>query len=606
MAIKIIDPFTNIELTPIETTDQSGDATFLSNLRAVNIGDGGNNVFRADKDGIWLGAKTFAAAPFRVSMAGAITASSITITGGTLKYGKTGFTDSVHDGYYFGIEGLYAGKAADATLFKFTMSSGALEYGGKVVAGTGSNIAAGYISGSITASQIGSVNASAITGGITSGQITSVNASAISGYITSSQISSVNASAISGYITASQISSVNASAISGTITAGQIASITAGQITGTISSGQIASITAGQITGTISYSQIGSVNANTITINQLSDSQISGLSASKLTAGTINAAIITVTNLNASNITSGTLYVGGSSQPAAIVIARSSSGYNDAKLQWEGGCRMWADTSNYIGLNAIGGRIYFYTASNQYALFQDYAQAVFFTGISCRGALNVGLSGSTQDARFTGRLKLQTTGETQYLDFTSSQIRLWTPDQIEIYQNNVIKHILDNNFWTAGNVYGAAKFFNIPHPDGSARRLQYTSQESPDVVLRFRGRAEIGSAGDCEIVPAKHFSLVTEKKGETTINLTATEKNQDLYVGEISNEKVVVNGKPNSAFMYELMAVRKGYLNSPVEIDNDKDPVMIKVAEANARGEQSRTDYDARAKKAKEDKQAVA
>lgn len=132
MTIKIIDPFTNIELMPIATADQSGDSTFLSNLKAINIGDGGTNVFRADKDGIFLGAKTFATAPFKVSMAGAVTATSITITGGTLKYGKTGFTDAVNAGYYMGSEGIYFGAATDATKLKYTISSGLFDFIGTI------------------------------------------------------------------------------------------------------------------------------------------------------------------------------------------------------------------------------------------------------------------------------------------------------------------------------------------------------------------------------------------------------------------------------------------------------------------------------------------
>ena len=287
--IKLIDPFTNIDLLEIPVASQENQgAIFLSNLRELNIGNGGSNVFRADQQGIWLGGKTFALATFNVTMAGAVTASMFTVVGGTIRYGKTSWADNAHDGYYFGTEGLYAGKAADATIFKFTIATGALQYGGKVVAGTGSDIAAGYISGSITASQIGSVNASAITGGITSGQITSVAATTITGSITASQISSVNASAISGTITASQIASVNASAISGTITAGQIASITAGQITGQITGSQITNLAVtGEKIDNLTITG-GKIATSTITANKMNVSYLSAIVANMgtITAGT--------------------------------------------------------------------------------------------------------------------------------------------------------------------------------------------------------------------------------------------------------------------------------------------------------------------------------
>jgi hypothetical protein len=44
----------------------------------------GDNIFKADTNGIYLGNATFASAPFRVTPAGAVTASNITITGGSI------------------------------------------------------------------------------------------------------------------------------------------------------------------------------------------------------------------------------------------------------------------------------------------------------------------------------------------------------------------------------------------------------------------------------------------------------------------------------------------------------------------------------------------
>jgi len=130
MSDKIIEPFTNIALADQSIADQG--ATFLSNLRELNIGDGGTNVFRADEDGIFLGGKTFATAPFKVTMAGVVTASSIIITGGTVRFGKTSFTDTTHDGYYIGSEGLYFGSISDATKLKYTIATGALDLIGTV------------------------------------------------------------------------------------------------------------------------------------------------------------------------------------------------------------------------------------------------------------------------------------------------------------------------------------------------------------------------------------------------------------------------------------------------------------------------------------------
>lgn len=64
--------------------------SYLKKLKELVIGSGDTS-FRADKNGIWLGNAVFANAPFRVNMAGAITASNLTITGGSLAIGTNAY-----------------------------------------------------------------------------------------------------------------------------------------------------------------------------------------------------------------------------------------------------------------------------------------------------------------------------------------------------------------------------------------------------------------------------------------------------------------------------------------------------------------------------------
>jgi hypothetical protein len=52
----------------------------LGNFITIEIGIG-NNVFKSDQNGIYLGHQTFANAPFRVNMAGKLNASNIDVTG---------------------------------------------------------------------------------------------------------------------------------------------------------------------------------------------------------------------------------------------------------------------------------------------------------------------------------------------------------------------------------------------------------------------------------------------------------------------------------------------------------------------------------------------
>lgn len=60
----------------------------------------------------------------------------ITLSGGTLKYGKTSFTDSTNAGYWIGALGLYFGSASDAKYLKFNISTGAFNVTTNALLGT--------------------------------------------------------------------------------------------------------------------------------------------------------------------------------------------------------------------------------------------------------------------------------------------------------------------------------------------------------------------------------------------------------------------------------------------------------------------------------------
>ena len=144
-------------------------------------------------------------------------------------------------------------------------------------------------------------------------------------------------------------------------------------------------------------------------------------------------------------------------------------------------------------------------------------------------------------------------------------------NQHEFYQNGSLKHILDENLWSSGNTYATGtKNFLISHPDNSGRMLRYSAQESPEVILRHRGRGKTGDDCHCKIIPPEHFRLVTESGGDVTVNLTPIENNSVYLDGEPSNAAVYVSStKPNVNFHYEIIAIRSGYLNYPVELDNN-------------------------------------
>jgi hypothetical protein len=67
-------------------------------------------------------------------------------------------------------------------------------------------------------------------------------------------------------------------------------------------------------------------------------------------------------NIHASKIVAGTLTV-GSGGADAITIKHTTSKAN-AIVKWEGGSSIWEDSSNYLGLWAYGGQMYFWSAGD--------------------------------------------------------------------------------------------------------------------------------------------------------------------------------------------------------------------------------------------------
>lgn len=93
-------------------------------------------------------------------------------------------------------------------------------------------------------------------------------------------------------------------------------------------------------------------------------------------------------NLSASKITSGTIYVGGGSQPAAIYLAQGTIS-DSAKLRWSGGSRLWEDSSNRLGINSIGSPMYVYVDSVQRFAIPSSGQTTINGGISTDSNINI-------------------------------------------------------------------------------------------------------------------------------------------------------------------------------------------------------------------------
>lgn len=334
----------DIEYAEVPKDDDNRFGSDISrNMKELQVG-AGSNVLRANESGLWLGAAKWKDAPFRVDMLGNVVANSIALTG------------------FIAV----GGAAADVNANSTTIS------GGKIT--TNSLNASKIVSGSITALQIQA-------GTITATQLNFVPVDS------TNVVASINASVEGIKITGARVS------ISGLTTFAS----------GYDPSTKFATSDAGDL------AYLDLVEKAKLGTTVISGGYIltSLLTASNIQTGTLNASVVSVTNLNATNITTGTLKVGGASQPTELTVANSTTGGAGTTvgfLNWKTSAgtlkgKIWADTSGYMGYNAIGGRHYFYTNDNENVVIQDGVQTIFQNGVSCRGAFNVT---SGNDARIAG------------------------------------------------------------------------------------------------------------------------------------------------------------------------------------------------------------
>lgn len=175
------------------------------------------------------------------------------------------------------------------------------------------------------------------------------------------------------------------------------------------------------------------------------------------------------------------------------------------------------------------------------------------------------------------------TGE--YLTASASDIQYHADSDHIFYIGGTLQAIIDDNIYTEGDLLaGGSKPFLIPHPDGSDRLLRYTAQESPEVILRHRGIATTDRQGKAEITFPEHFKLVTDKRGEVTVNLTAVGNHIVYLAGKPTNAEMIVGSEPGVTFHYEVMAVRDGFLGQAVEIEEgDQEGLHAKMKRRAAR-----------------------
>ena len=103
-----------------------------------------------------------------------------------------------------------------------------------------------------------------------------------------------------------------------------------------------------------------------------------------------------------------------------------------------------------------------------------------------------------------------------------------------------------------GSFAAITKSFVITHPTKPDKKLRYGSLEGPENGVYIRGRLSNESIIE---LPEYWTELVDENS--ITVNLTPIGKSQNLYVVDISNNKIFIGGDNNINCFYTIFAERK-------------------------------------------------
>lgn len=116
--------------------------------------------------------------------------------------------------------------------------------------------------------------------------------------------------------------------------------------------------------------------------------------------------------------------------------------------------------------------------------------------------------------------------------------------------------------------------FSIPHPRKKGHRLVYTGIEAAEVLLVYRGTANL-SNGQTRIDFPDHFIAVSDPRNITAY-LTPRADCNGLYISELTNEYLLVKelliGVSNIAFDFCVYTVRDGYFD--FEFEPEGEPLL--------------------------------
>jgi len=127
IANEIISPFTDIPTQPLEEKSNTRyGSDFFRDVNELQVGMG-SKVLRADQQGLWLGAETFASAPFSVDMEGNVVANNITLGGYIPTGGAVGDVQTTIGGGGLSAISANIGSITAGTITGVTITGGTLQ-----------------------------------------------------------------------------------------------------------------------------------------------------------------------------------------------------------------------------------------------------------------------------------------------------------------------------------------------------------------------------------------------------------------------------------------------------------------------------------------------
>lgn len=129
---------TSVAIVNADIVSLSADKITTGSLTGINIAIGsGNDIFKADSNGIYLGHASFSSAPFRVNMDGDVTASSLTLTNASIGSGSSYTGNQIAAAY---IGNLTAEKITSGDLTSITITGVVITGGTIRTASSGSRV----------------------------------------------------------------------------------------------------------------------------------------------------------------------------------------------------------------------------------------------------------------------------------------------------------------------------------------------------------------------------------------------------------------------------------------------------------------------------------